>query len=272
MEANQEVVKLLQETAIKASGASGKISVLPAPELGPGKSLIVDGNGGYQICTKLEARSHQLHEIEAVSKWCIYAAEKLEAHPILWIGREGIRVVMDDADRSSPIPVIYYKFRKTPEYERILSIQARTEAMDQKAFIRMLRTELWDCLDFKLRENLLKSLKQLVSSERGSAKSVVGTGRESYGREIEMAVGSNLGEIPETITLSVQLFQDPGLMGRRLIECDLEIAPDSFRFTLTPLASDLETALEDELQGMISQLQSSLTADTPMFRGVYNKD
>jgi len=272
VEANEEVVKLIQETAVKASQANGKIAVIPAPELGPGKSLIVYQSGVFEIHTKVEPRFHQLHEIEAVAKWCLYAADKLKAYPTLWIGREGIRVVMDDADRSSPVPMIYYKFRKTPEYERILSLQSRTEAIEQKAFIRMLRTELWDCLDFNNREKLVKSLKQLVSTESGGAKSVVGAGRESYGREIEMAVGSTLGEIPETLTLSVQLFQDPSLMARRIIECDLEITPNSFRFTLTPLASDLETALEDELQGMISLLQANLTADTPMFRGVYTKE
>lgn len=266
---NEEVVKLIQETAVRASSANGKIAVIQTPELGPGKCLIVKGNGDYGIVTKVESRSHQLQDIESVTKWCVYAAGTLEAHPTLWIGRDGIRVIMDDADRSSPVPLIYYQFRKTPEYLRLLSLHSRPEAFEQKAFIRMLRTELWDCLDFNSRESLLRNLKQLISSERGSGKSVVGAGRESYGREIEMSVSSTLGDIPETLELSVQLFQDSSLTGRRVIECDLEISPDSFRFQLTPLASKMESVLEDELQGMIGLLQANLSADTPMFRGVY---
>lgn len=270
-----EVLELIQETAVKAKGSQDKLQIIDAPQLGPGVVLIVKHDGDFEIKQKIERRKHAIYDLDSIHKWTAYAIDELKAlKPILFVNQETIRIVIDDGSAASPRPFVVYQFKQTREYKLLLRLGANSEPqqMNQKQFVRMLRTELWDCLDPTKRDDLVKILRSLESVSGQTGRSSVGQGRESLGREIDEVVTSQLGAIPETLTLQVRLFQDPALSARQSIVCDLDINPNTFSLSLAPINADMDEALENELNDVVKYLQTKLPKDTPVFRGMYAKD
>lgn len=262
-----EVLELIQSTAVKASGAEDKVKLLNAPELGAGTVLLIKPNGDHQVLQRTEPRNVTLGGLEAVAAYVTYAAGAFNVNPILWVDAERIRIVLDDNAEEVPGPSIRYLFRQTPEYQ-LLQRLAKGEAVlyEQKAFVRLLRTDLWDCLDPTRRDAWIKVFRSLRAQENSSGRSDIATGRQSLGREIDAAVSSDFGEIPDELVLDVRLFQDPALEARQKVTVDLEVTTTTFKFSLTPRASDMAEALENELSDVCKWLQGKLPT-TDIFRG-----
>lgn len=270
---NIEVLRHLQETAVNAAAASGKVQIVKAPELGAGKSLIITSDGEYEIKDRVDPRRHVLGDLQAVIDWVSYAAAALEAVPVIWVSNDTIRIVPDDVDRTFPNPVIAYKLESTREYTLLQKIAATPQVFDQKGFIRFLRSEFWDCLNYDSRENLLKCLKELSFSNNVSGTSKSSGGRQSMGLDIEEEVRSAVGTLPDEITLNVRLFRDSALCARQRVTCDLEIDVSTKpAFSLVPIKSQLDEALDNEIADLQKYLIQKLPEKTPVFRGLYRKD
>lgn len=269
---NVQTLRELQEKAVIAAGAAGKVQVIKAPELGAGKSLIVGPSGAYEIWDRVDVRGHMLGDVQAVIDWAIYSASTLEANPVLWLSYDMIRIVPDDQDSTYPRPVIYYPLQKTREFELVQRLSEAQQARDQKAFIRFLRSEFWDCLNIASRDSLIKCLKELNFSNNTSGTSKSSGGRQSMGMDIEEEVRSAVGTLPDEIVLNIRLFKDSALSTRQRITCDLETEVGTKpMFSLVPIKSHLDEALELELSELQKLLAEKLPKGTPIFRGTYRK-
>lgn len=263
-----ESLELIQRTAVEAAGSENKLTLVPAPQLGPGKCIVVKSDGSYDILEQSQSRQHSLGDLETVINWTQYAATTLKAKPVLWINSDRIQVVIDDLVTTAARPAILYQFKQTPEYELILRLAKGDPLLwDQKSWLRMLRTELWDCLDPTRRDQWIRIFRALSSTDNTDAKSSVSVGRQSLGREIDMQVSSEHGDIPEQFILSVRLFADPALAARQPIKADVDATATTFKFSLQPIKSDLVEALENELNDCIKLLRTRLGKDVPIFRG-----
>lgn len=270
-----ESLSLIQSTAVSASDASGKIAIIKAPELGDGKVLVVNASGDYRIFDQVRERNHTIGDIQSVIDWVKYAVESVKtadggkSAPVVWVSPERIQIVTDDLTNKASRDSVVYNFQKTNEYKILLELANRQEpnSYQQKSFVRLLRTQLWDTLDFSQREIWIKQFRSLRSTESGSAKSAIGSSRQSLGRELDEQVNSEFGEIPDSLKLSVRLFQDPALEQRQPIVCDLECTPSTFNFTLQPIQSDLAEALENEVSDIIKLIKDGVGKDVQVFRG-----
>lgn len=273
-----EVLENIQETAVKADGANGKVQIVAAPQLGAGKCLIISANGSYEIKDNEAPRHHVLGNVQAVIDWVKYAAKTLAATPVIWVHTRTIRVVLDDKDSKLPRPVIVYELKETAEYQLLQKLAVAPKCFEQKEFIRMLRNQLWDCLDqaadkddrsLTTREALIKKLRTLNFAAGMSGKSTISGSRESLGLDIENEVTSAIGALPEELHLQVRLFQDGALAARQKVTSDLEVTVGTKpAFCLTPLTSDLDEALENEIEALFQFFRTKLP-ETSIFRGVY---
>ena len=261
-----ETLELIQSTAVEAAGAEGKVKVIPAPELGDGKALIVNPVGHYDIRDRESPRSHRFGTLESVADWVTYAKDALGQTPVVWVAADQIRIVPDDKVTKSAKDNLSYTLTPTPEYLLIQKLAKGEVLFDQKPFVRMLRTELWDCLDPVKRDAWIKMFRSLRSKTDIAGHSSTGTGRESLGMDILAQTSSDHGDLPDEIPLWVRLFQDPTLAARQQITTDLELTANTFKFSLSPRLPDLAEALENELSDIVKWLKSKLPA-TDIFRG-----
>lgn len=261
-----ETLGLIQSTAVEAAGAEGKVKIVNAPELGDGKLIIVRHNGDYDFAEKQSPRVHTFGTLESVADWVQYATDALKQSPVIWVNADKIRVVPDDTVTKSAKDNLSYTLIQTPEYQLIQKLAKGEVLFDQKPFVRMLRTELWDCLDPVKRDNWIKTFRSLRSKTDMQGRSETGTGRESLGMDIISQASSDYGDIPEEMTLAVRLFQDPTLAARQAITMDLELTTNTFKFSLSPRLPDLAEALENELSDIVKWLQGKLPS-TEIFRG-----
>lgn len=266
-----EVLELIQETAVKAAGSANKVTILDAPQLGVGKVLIVRANGDYDFAQKTESRTHRLGNLDSVCDWVKYAGETLGVNSAIWLSETGLRVVIDDMQMETPRALVTYDFVKTREYSLIQTLATGEPRMfDQKQFVRLLRNDLYDCLDITKRDQWIKIFRSLEAREASNARSDIQGSRQSLGRDLEDEVTSQLGQIPDQMRLSVRLFQDSALETRQPVLAEIECQPLQFRFALIPRQCELDQALENELADMCKYLASKLGTDTPIFRGVYS--
>ncbi len=264
-----ETLQLIQETAVKAASSADRLAIVDGSLLGQGKVLLVKPDGTYETIQRTSERCHVLGELMSVVAWAKYAAEDLGATPVLWVNAGQVQVVIDDLKKESPRPLIVYRFQQTTEYQLLQRLsRGEPQLYEQKPFIRMLRTEIWDCLDGSKRDGWVKIFRSMKSQEGATGKADIGVGRQSLGRDIAQAVTSEFGDIPEQITLSVRLFQDTALVARQNVVADIDVTPNTFKFSLQPLQSDMNEALENEVSDVVKFLRAEL-ADMPIFRGTY---
>lgn len=268
MEFTKESLELLQQTATKAAGAR----VIEAGALGPNKCVLTWA-GGYEIIDRTVPRNHALESLESVINWTAYSIQTLGYKPVIWVNESSIKIVIDDAPSdafTASRADVSYEFTKTAEYDLLLSLaKGDLRYYDQKSWIRLLRQELWDCLDVGNRDRWIKVFKSLSSTDETKGRSSVEAGRQSLGREIDLAVSSEHGDIPETLSLNVRLFADSALEARQVVHADIESVPTSFKFALCPIKSDLTEALEAELADICAMLRARVDKSVQIFRGTH---
>lgn len=260
-----EALKLIQDTAIASSGAKDKVQLVPVPGSKIGEFAAVKPNGEFEFCVPTREpvpRKHGLLTVGQVGTFVKYATENLDAKPIVWYGTDGVHVVLNDGKTSLREDVAFVSLRRTKAHDYL--IIAADNYLPQKQFIRLLRLKLSDCLrDDEGR--LIKILRLLNFKEGQTGYGKVEQGRESMGHDIEAEVTSDMGPIPEEITLSVRLYDDVCLQSRFPIRCDIDINAREGLLSLAPMAGALEKAVEDQMTALGSLLESD--CDCEVFYG-----
>lgn len=135
----------------------------------------------------------------------------------------------------------------------------------QKEFYKLLRIDLHDVLppDSTLPAKVQKIRWQDVGESGGE----VSHGKESIDRAVRQAI-QGTDAIPETITVSLRLFQCPDLRDCKPVVCAIDIDVESKRFALIPLPMQIQ----DVMDAVIDEIAAHITekvkdAGVPVYRG-----
>lgn len=252
-----DTLKTIQETAVKASGADGKVALLK-PGQEPDHVYLMVGQSGKveRVVADAKPRAHRLVTLEQV---VAFVTKKGTAEAsVVWYDRSGVIVIVDDATRRDRADLT---LTLTPQIQLLIALE-KGRQFTQREFRRLLRVELAGC---RVDDVLLNWVSSVKFNDSRTAGGVIKQGRESLGREIEQAAVSDAGEPPEIMRLSVRVFDDPSLRETWPIECAVEIDLDNQVFQLIPLPLQLHNAIENEVGAIGKLLQEAVKC--PAFRG-----
>ncbi|MEO1063772.1 MAG: hypothetical protein AAFZ07_20330 [Actinomycetota bacterium] len=265
-----ETLEKIQDTAVKASGADGKLQVvdLPGP---PGTYALVKPSGHHEVRrAEPGARCHQLRSVEEVGGFVTEATERLGGvSPTVWYDEDGVVVVLDDGPGEHREHRCEVVLDWSPEFRLLRALGGldggSPRALSQRELIVTLRTRFAACLDDAGRE-LIRVLRTIRFSDVSGGNATVETGRESLGRDLESEVRSEAGDIPDEVVLDVRIFDDPALQRRQTVRCLLEINTREVTFELLPYGDEVERVIEDQLVAIRTLLEAGLDG-IPVYAG-----
>ena len=257
---SKETLDLIQETAVKANGATGKADLIhPAQEPEHVYYLVTPTGKPERVEAAPEPRGHAIVTCEEV---CEFVDMHKSDSTAVWFGRDAVVVLLDDTTRRDRAELTLIQ---TPQLKLLAELGATARNLEPKKFRRMLRVDLGDCLNDL---TLLNWVSNFKASSGSATQVMLGKSKESLGREVQEAAVNESGECPDEILLSVRVFDDPGLTIRRPIRCavDVDISGGEAQFRLSPFPLEIHKAIEDEVLNIGQLLRSTLT-DVKVFRG-----
>jgi hypothetical protein len=253
-----DAIKLIQDTAVAAKGAEGKLAIVKPQAEPPHVYLTVGADGKFEKQIAMPAgRNHRLITLDEVER---FVQEKGSEHTVVWYDRTGVAVVIDDDTRRDFATM---SLTLTPTMVLLARLEKDRPGYDQKAFRKLLRTDLGEC---QRDPRLFNWVSDLKFANMSGAVGQFSNARESLGNDIEAQAVSGAGECPDDLILDVRTFDDPSLVERQGIKCVFEFSPQEREFRLIPFPLAVHNAIELEVTFIGERLREKL-GDVPCFRG-----
>lgn len=244
-----ETLQELTEIAQAAVRAESRVAVVKLPDEPPGVYGLVDSVGKLIRCEAAPPpRKHTLLSVDQIPD-LVERYRTLNQAPSVWISPEAVVVVLDDTPEKRIDGRAVCQLRKTDELQTLESVGAKESWLNQKQFIRLIRTKLADALGDQLPQ-LVATLRNIRFSSGTAGRGNLEHGRESLGREIESEVMSEVGDIPHTLRLDVRVFTDPAIKVRFPVDVALEIEPSNGTFALMPLGDGLQRIIDEQVSAL----------------------
>jgi hypothetical protein len=256
-----DTLKMIQDTAVKASDAGKKVEFVKLPGEPGHVYAAVKADGSF---TRHEAvagpRGHRLSGLVETIAYTNTKGNKDDS--VVWFDEAGMVVVLDDSTRRDQA---FTSFTHSPQFARLAQIAESKERFGQVKFRRLLRVDFAGCTPNNL---LLDWVSDCEFGSKGNSVGTITKDRSSFGRDIEEQVKSkDRGACPDSIILEMRVFDDPGLQLTRQIVCDVEIHLAEQQFELTPFPGQLQEAIDAEMANIESLLSGQGGVSCPAFRG-----
>lgn len=155
---------------------------------------------------------------------------KLGEDPLVMIDSGAALAVLDEENHKGKALL---NLEPSRAMKALVAIGAPT---DQKKLIAFLREELADCIE----PRFLAIVRRLDFTRRNDGKSHVIHGRESLGKEVEAAVQSSEGELPEGVLVTLPAWTDIGFNSVIQLRCAVSVDPVSEKIWIRPMGEELE--------------------------------
>lgn len=179
-----------------------------------------------------------------------------KAEPCVWFSRQKVTATMNEETRREWIS---YELTITKQFNMLVALSGTEKWKDQKSFLRLLRIDLHDC---GIDPGAVAIFRNLRFSASQGGTGVVEAGKRSLTSDMKANLESAGGVVPETLTLAVQVFEEPDFKINVL--CSVEQDPEKCQLALLPLPGEVENAVraaERKIGDMIlTNLAARLTA------------
>ncbi len=258
-----ETLTLIQQTAVKASEAGGKVALLKPPGEPAEVYYLIKSDGSYERhVAEPEPRNHKLLAADQVCTFVESLDEVKDAAPVVWYSPAEIVVICDDDTRRDRATL---KLTKTPQMQTLCELSESRMTYSQREFIRLLRIDLHGCFT---NDRLLQLVRDVRFNATSNSGGVIRQGRESLGSDIEAEAVTGLEEeFPEEVELIVRVFDDPFLNDAWPVRCAVVLDLEDRRFGLVPYPLDLKRATDQELGAVAAYLAETCPSETAIFRG-----
>ncbi|MEI8021022.1 MAG: hypothetical protein WCH39_22645 [Schlesneria sp.] len=158
----------------------------------------------------------------------------------VWIGKDQIIVTPENRTDRLLGHRASYTFEHTPTFELLLELDPDDDSdfYQQRAFIKLLRTKLWESFaSVDQRNELLRTVRNVVASQSSNMQS----GKGTYEVGLETKDGDKI-QWPDRLTLMDTVFDEPLFKSKYLIDVALDVDPVTKTFALWPNKGALEKA------------------------------
>lgn len=246
-----EFLKLLQDTAVKASGAQ----VVRLNDKQRNAYLVCNGDA-KEVAIYPDPTNHSLLSVSSLIELA-QTKEKEGAASQVWHSPDRVTLVIDTPD---PRDVAVLTLEQSAAFKK-LSCLVKAIPMTQRDLIRLLRHDFRNCgVEF-----VLSAVKRLDFKRSNDGRSHIEHGKESLGRSVEAQVNS-AEAIPEFFNVTIPVYSTRGADFHKTVYCTLEIDPQNERFLVLPDEDSLKGAINDVQEELHELLESEL-GDIPVYFG-----
>lgn len=264
-----EGLQYLSQLAQGAMKADRRVALLPAPGSPRGNYYLIDSEGKATAkAAEPPPRNHQLLSVETIGTFVAHAFDELGPDtPVIavYYSPDGVVVVLDHEGHRLERAVL--TLEKTAIWELLTKWNEDGESphYSQQQMVNLLRLTLGEALDEGVLASAVRAIKALEWSSSSTGRSTVETGRQTYGADIEQAVKSKSGEIPEEIRLNTLLYRDAALNIRQSLRVVIEPNVMTKTFTLAVYPEEVHQAEAELMRHLERTLQSLVKpAETPL--------
>lgn len=272
---DHETLKLIMDTAVKASGAEGKAAVIKLPGEPSHVYATVDSEGCIERHVVDPApRSHTLNRISDIPRFLGNVRENIEAKPSVWIAEAGVTIVLSDTAETNKLGKAFCPLQTTTQLQTLRQL-ATGLRQKQRPFSTMLRTTFYDAIqegDGDARQ-LMQAVKVIDWKNSSSGRSTAEHGRESLGREIKSEIVAENGGLPEFCVFRFPVFNDPDFRQLKPFRCAVDVDPNDQTFALQVMANSIEYAIFAALEEIRVYLLTAIgdveegQRETPIYFG-----
>lgn len=228
----------------------------PAPyfvELGGRRRLMILKGTSEEIESEPKALTRSVSTIESIASVLRHEeAHDPEVVSQVYVNETGIVAIIDQDDRTERVSM---SFEYSSQYLELLKLKSATS---QKAFVTALRSHLYGCCSYP---DIVNIARKIEFNRTSDGKTSIEHGRESLGRQVEMAVRSVAGDIPEELTFRVNLFAVPSDLNTQVeLKFALDIDVSNSTLMLLP-TGDNETRERQRVINEIAQRVEQLVPE-----------
>lgn len=261
-----DALKQLTTMAQDAITAERSVTFPKPPGLPINQLLMIDRSGNHEIIEiPAPPRHHNLRTVAEIPAFVKYASEKLVGKPSVWIAADAVVVLIHDVPGGLINEYAKVSLDYSPQFKLLTKWELEPVSFDHPEFLRMLRRYFSASLpNF---ETLLKMLRKIQFNNGVQMVSTAETKRQSLGKEITASVenGDATAVLPETLDLTLSVYDDSDLKQQVVIKAMLDITPAG-QFRLIPLAGSTLRAIDVSLKAICSEF-FNFSDDVPVFFG-----
>jgi len=214
---------------------------------------------GVKIVADPRSRSHKVTSLETFAELTSKGKD-----PVAWVDRAGVVLVFDDQTRRDEAR---FAFTVSPQLALVMAMEADAGKRNhtQKQLISTLRVMFADCMP--LCPSLVESLRNVKVTQGSVTDSNVQNRGISVGRKIQSEVQGVIA-LPDDFTLTIPLYcgEMASLRYDIRFTLDIDASTDPAKFIITPIAGDVENALQKAEVATFSRMAELLSA-TPVYLG-----
>lgn len=173
--------------------------------------------------------------------------------PTVYVNGSGLMAVLCSDDRRERVSMQFSESEQATAFNRLRS------GVGQKEMIRMLRTTFAGCVDF---DHFLSLVRRMEFAESSEHKGEVLHGRDSLGASVDRAVVSSMGEIPEEVRVTFNLFARPHDVPCR-VSFNAAVILDTTAKTiaLVPIGDEYTRARDEAMESLTKTLSDAMPTD-----------
>lgn len=252
----QEGIAAIVDLANRASAKIAETKHEPS-----GTYYVLDGTGKM---TKTKAdvapRAHKVDSIETI----VAFAERFPDTAAVWLGFEGVTVLMDDETRRESARLA---LKPSKQFETLAKFDGegwRNHPLTQAELILLLRTTFARTASSS---GFLSTVRSLRFRSAAEGTGNIQHGKSSIGKQVEQQV-SGEKEIPETVVFDIPVFES-GFYVLAKVEVAIDINIAGERFHLIPLPGELAAVKEHACGQIEKHLLDNIDKDAEVHDRVY---
>lgn len=211
-------------------------------------------------------RAHRVHTLSDLIKFSNAAASHhvSPAAPVVWHEHGGVLLTLNDGDRRDTVSLNLIQGRQFTVIKGLVS----AEGLNQGQLVKLLKRDLRDTVVEQSAGDLITKLAEIRFRSTDDLAGNVQRRRESIDANVVHEL-ANVEAIPETVVLSVPVYDNPDLRESTVVTIgmSLDIDLEDRHFVFKPLPGELENAVHAAQHVVRERLEKELADGTPVYYG-----
>jgi len=176
--------------------------------------------------------------------------------PVVWHDDDGVRLVLDDADRRD---VVTLPLTHARPFAILVELESAVKPMDQRRFVRLLRFELG------VAAVTVAPWRKLEWSQQKAAQGEIAPGRDRLGSDIQGSV-KGASDLPEELLIPVPLYDQLGERSSYPVRCAIDLDVYNEQIVLMPLPGEIQAVIDEHQASIHERLVAALDG-VPVYYG-----